>query len=107
MDKAQEDELLKFAEEHPDVLCKDAPLEVLEECSHDAEPTPFLESFFETGFKKWFIKKTGYDITPPRYEITNAILLLHFRANKMYTYHVLNEENPYSEQMFFSNEGLN
>ena len=32
MDRAQEDELLKFAEEHPDVLCKDAPLEILEEC---------------------------------------------------------------------------
>ena len=107
MDRALEAELLNFAEENPEILCKDAPLEILEECSHDAEPTPFLETFFETGYKKWFAKSIGYDVTPPRYEITNAILLLHFRANKMHTHHVLKEANPYSEQMFFSNEGLN
>ena len=104
MDRIREPEFLKFAQENGSVLCKNAPFEILEECSHDIEPTPFLEQFFEIGYKKWFAYNTGYDITPPKYEITNAIILLHYRATKMYSHYVLKQDSPYDEIMFFSNE---
>ena len=38
MDPLMEEEFLQLAADHPDILCSEAPLEILEESASEAEP---------------------------------------------------------------------
>ena len=46
MDREQEEYYIDLAAENPEMLCSEAPDEILEACAADAEPTAFLEEFF-------------------------------------------------------------
>ena len=48
-----------MAVEQPKMTCAEAPKEILEFASAEAEPTPFMEEFFATGYAEWLAVKHG------------------------------------------------
>ena len=104
MDAAREQHYLQLAMDRPDLLCSEAPREILEACSADAEPTPFLEEFFGTGYSNWTYQKYGRRL--PKERINNAILVLWHRACRLHTGILTGVESPDRERPFFSDEGL-
>ena len=54
MDPLLEEAYLRLAAEHPEILCSDAPIEILEESASEAEPTRYLEECFATGETRSF-----------------------------------------------------
>ncbi len=106
MDPATEQRLLKLASERPDLLCSEAPLEVLEAAASEAEPTKFMEEFFATGFTGWLSQRMGRQIHPPQERINQAIIVLHLRAGLMNTDLLMGLPVRSPGQPFFSDEGL-
>ena len=104
MDSAQEQKYLQMALNNPDILCSEAPLEILEACSDDVEPTPFLEEFFGAGYSNWIYEKYGRRL--PQERINNAIIVLWNRACRLHTNILTDIEAPDLAQPFFSDEGL-
>jgi hypothetical protein len=104
MDAARERHYLQLAMDRPDLLCSEAPREILEACSADAEPTPFLEEFFGTGYSNWIYQKYGRRL--PKERINNAILVLWHRACRLHTGILTGVESADGERPFFSDEGL-
>ena len=95
---------LQLALNHANMLCSEAPEEILEACSADAEPTPFLEEFFATGYSQWILEKYGRRL--PQERINNAIIVLWHRACRLHTNRMMNLPDPDLDQPFFSDEGL-
>ena len=56
MDPDKEEEYVQFALNNPGMLCSEAPLEILNACSSEAEPTKFLEDFFAAGYSGWIME---------------------------------------------------
>jgi len=106
MDPQMEEEFLQLAAEHPDILCSEAPLEILEESASEAEPTRYLEQFFATGYTAWLAQKHGRRIRLPKEMIDRAILVLWFRASLLNTSRMLGQPNNDDRQPFFSDEDL-
>lgn len=104
MDRAKEADYIKFALENPGLLCSEVPLEILEACSADAEPTPFLEEFFGTGYSQWVYQKHGRRL--PQDRINNAIIVLWNRACRLHTNIITGGRDPDWDRPFFSDEGL-
>ncbi len=104
MDSAQEQQFLELALNSPDILCSEAPVEILEACSDDVEPTPFLEEFFGTGYSNWMYQKHGRRL--PQERINNAIIVLWNRACRLHTSILTGIETPDRDNPFFSDEGL-
>ena len=100
MDSAQEQKYLQITLNNPDILCSEAPLEILEACSDDVEPTPFLEEFFGAGYSNWIYRRL------PQERINNAIIVLWNRACRLHTNILTDVETPDLDQPFFSDEGL-
>ena len=80
MDPAAEEQFLQLAMEHPDLVCSEAPTELLEAAASEAEPTKFLEEFFAIGYTGWLQQKHGRRIRLPRDRIDRAIIVLWLRA---------------------------
>ena len=106
MDPLMEEEFLQLATEHPDILCSEAPLEILEESASEAEPTRYLEEFFATGYTAWLSKKHGRRIHLPKEMIDRAILVLWFRASLLNTSRMMGQPNNDDDLQFFSEEDL-
>ena len=106
MDPASEQRFLKLALDNPDMLCSEAPLEILEEASSEAEPTKFMEEFFAAGYSGWLSRKLGRQIHPPRDHLNQAIIVLYSRAGLMNTDLLMGLSVRTPDQPFFSDEGL-
>lgn len=104
MDSEQEEQFLQLALDRPGLLCSEAPIEILEACSADAEPTPFLEEFFGTGFSGWAYEEYGRRL--PQFIINNAIIVLWNRACRLHTATLTGEQDPDLDKPFFSDEDL-
>ncbi|MDA0735404.1 MAG: hypothetical protein O2909_12770 [Chloroflexi bacterium] len=104
MDSAQEQQYLQLALNRSDILCSEAPTEILQACSDDVEPTPFLEEFFGTGYSNWVYQKYGRRL--PQERINNAIIVLWNRACRLHTNILTGVESPDQDKPFFSDEGL-
>jgi hypothetical protein len=104
MDPAQEEHYLQLALNHPNMLCSEAPLEILEACSSEAEPTRFLEEFFGTGYTQWLLQK--YRRRLPQERVNTAIIVLWNRACRLHTSILTGGQDPDWNQPFFSDEGL-
>jgi hypothetical protein len=86
------------------MLCSEAPLEILEACASEAEPTKFIEDFFPTGYSQWVLENRGHRL--PQEIINNAILVLWLRACRLHTSILLEEQYPDWDKPFFSDVGL-
>ena len=106
MDPASEQRLLKLALDNPDMLCSEAPLEILEEAASEAEPTKFMEEFFAAGYSGWLSRKLGRQIHPPKDHLNQAIIVLYSRAGLMNTDLLMGLPVRTPDQPFFSDEGL-
>ena len=106
MDPLMEEDFLLLAAEHPDLLCSEAPLEILEESASEAEPTRYLEEFFATGYTAWLSKKHGRRVRLPKEMIDRAILVLWFRASLLNTSRMMGQPNNDDALPFFSDEEL-
>ena len=95
-----------MATEHPEILCSEAPLKILEESASEAEPTRYLEEFFATGYTAWLSKKHGRRVRLPKEMINRAILVLWFRASLLNTSRMMDQTNSDDDLPFFSDEGL-
>ena len=104
MDPALEEHYLQMAQNNPNMLCSEVPVEILEACSAEAEPTRFLEEFFATGYTHWLIQKYGRRL--PQEYINNGILILWLRACRLHTSLITGVTDPDWETPFFANEGL-
>jgi hypothetical protein len=108
MDTAKEELYITMASENPNMLCSEAPMEILEAASYAGdEPTPFLRSFFAAGHTQWLTQCYGLPATAFEQErIERAALLLWVRACELYTSHVYGRPDPNWDKPFFSDEGL-
>ena len=104
MDPSKEEEYVQLALNNPGMLCSEAPLEILNACSSEAEPTKFLEDFFAAGYSGWIIEK--YKRRLPQERINNAIIVLCLRASQLHTNLILGIQDPSWTKPFFSDEGL-
>ena len=106
MDPPTEEQYLRLATDHPDILCSQVPDDILEGAASEAEPTKFLEEFFALGYTEWLAKRHGRRLHPPQEQINRAILVLWVRACLLNTDRLLGRRNGDEEKPFFSDEGL-
>ena len=97
---------VKMALEQPTMTCAEAPDEVLEAASAEAEPTPFMEEYFATGYAEWLTVKHGRRISLPQNLIDRAILVLWNRAGLLHTDRLLGQSSADADKPFFDDEGL-
>ena len=106
MELDRERHFLRMAVEQPDILCTDAPDEILEACGVEVEPTDFLEQYFAAGHSAWLAHKHGRRINKPQILVNQAILVLYRRACLLYTGRLMGLINPDADRPFFSDEEL-
>jgi len=106
MEPDREQHFLRMAAEQPDILCADAPDEILEACSVEVEPTDFLEQYFAAGHSAWLAHKHGRTINKPQILVNQAILVLYRRACLLNTARLMGQASEYANQPFFSDEDL-
>ena len=106
MDPAREKHYLQMATDHPDILCSQAPVEILEAAASEGEPTKFMEEYFAAGHSQWLARKHGRSIHLPEDQMNQAILVLWLRACLLNTDHLLGTEIRDADMPFFSDEGL-
>jgi hypothetical protein len=104
MDTEQEAFHLELAVTNYSILCSEAPLEILEACAADVEPTPFLEEYFSAGYSEWSYQKHGRRL--PQSRINNAIVVLYNRSCRLHTNLITRIQDPDLDKHFFSDEGL-
>ena len=95
---------LQSAVNNPHLLCSEAPIEILEACSAEAEPTRFLEEYFAAGYNQLVLEKYGRRL--PEQRVNNAIIVLWLRACRLRTCLLLGNQDPDSRKLFFSDQGL-
>ena len=106
MEPDREQHFLRMALEQPDILCVDAPDEILEACAVEVEPTDFLEQYFAAGHSAWLAHKHGRSINKPQILVDQAILVLYRRACLLNTARLMGQTSEYANQPFFSDEDL-
>lgn len=106
MEPDREQHFLRMAAEQPDILCADAPAEILEACGVEIEPTDFLEQYFAAGHSAWLAHKHGRTINKPQILVNQAILVLYRRACLLNTARVMGQASEYDNQHFFSDDDL-
>ena len=106
MEPDREQHFLRMAAEQPDILCADAPAEILEACGVEVEPTDFLEQYFAAGHSAWLAHKHGRTINKPQILVNQAILVLYRRACLLNTARVMGQASEYDNQHFFSDDDL-
>ena len=104
MDREQEEYYMDFAAENPEMLCSEAPDDILEACAADAEPTAFLEEFFAAGHSQWILMTYGRRL--PQAMVNNNILQLWIRACRLHTRKLTGEHEPDWAKPFFSIEDM-
>ncbi len=107
MDPTLGEQCLQMAQERPNILCSEVPLEVLEACALEAEePTHFLQDLFRSGHTQWLSHNHGQNVRISKDRMNNAIMVLWLRACHLYASHILGRPDPAWERPFFSDEGL-
>ena len=106
MEPEREQHFLRMTAEQPDILCADAPDEILEACAVEVEPTDFLEQYFAAGHSAWLAHKHGRRINKPQILVDQAILVLYRRACLLNTARLMGQNSEYANQPFFSDEDL-
>ena len=106
MEPDREQHFLRMAAEQPDILCADAPDEILEACAVEVEPTDFLEQYFAAGHSAWLAHKHGRTINKPQILVNQAILVLYRRACLLNTARLMGQPSEHASQPFFSDEDL-
>ena len=106
MEPDREQHVLRMATEQPDMLCRNAPGEILEACGVEIEPTDFLEQYFAAGHSAWLAHKHGRSINKPQILVDQAILVLYRRACLLYTARLMGEDGPDADEPFFSDDEL-
>ncbi len=106
MDQEMEQHYFQLAVENSDILCSQAPPEILQACASEAEPTKFLEEYFAAGYSGWLAKKLGRRISLPQDRIDQAIIVLWYRACLLDTDRLMGQQNADADRPFFSDEGL-
>ena len=98
---------LQMALNHPDMLCSEAPIEVLEAAAASGEePTEFLKDLFATGHSQWLSQKYGRRVQLGKDRTNTAIIVLWLRACRLCTSHILGRPDANWDKPFFSDEGL-
>ena len=100
----EESTYIQLALNQSEMLCSEAPLEILEACASEADPTKFMEDFFAAGYSQWVLENRGHRL--PQEIINNAILVLWLRACRLHTSILLEEKDPDWNKSFFSDTGL-
>ncbi len=98
---------IELAAQNPNMLCSEAPPEILQASSFAGdEPTAFLFEFFAAGYNQWHLKTHGFRIDFDQERVARGVLLLWFRACDLYT--SLEYDRPHSDwsKEFFSDVGL-
>jgi hypothetical protein len=107
MEPEREEFYINLAQEHPDLLCSEAPLEILEAASFSGEePTEFLKAFLAAGHKQWLLQCRGKPAYFDQEQIDRAVVVLWLRACDLYTSHLFHRSNSQWDKPFFSDEGL-
>ena len=106
INRETEARLLKMAVEQPDLTCGNAPEEILEAAAAEAEPTPFMEEYFATGYAEFLAVKHGRRINVPQNIVDRAILVLWNRAGLLRTDRLIGQESPDANKPFFDDDGL-
>ena len=106
MDPIKEEHYLQLALSQPNLLCSEAPLELLADASSVDEPTKFLKELLSTGYTQWLLQNYGPRVHIPEDQIDNAVIVLWLRACRLHTSHILGRPNPEWDKPFFSDEGL-
>ena len=104
MNRDREEYYLQLAADNPQMLCSEAPPEILEACAAEAEPTAFMEEFLTAGHVQWLLQR--YRRRLPQEHINNNILRLWLRACRLHTSRLTGAPDPDWEQPFFSVEGM-
>ena len=104
MDREQEEHYIDFAAENPEMLCSEAPDDILEACAAEAEPTPFMEEFLATGHSQWILLTYGRRLPQPI--INNNLLQLWLRACRLHTNRLMGAPDPDLDKPFFSIEDM-
>ena len=108
MNPEQAEAYIRIALASPNMLCSEAPVEILKECSYAGdEPTEFLTSFFSAGHTQWLEQTYGQPAAAYEKErIERAVILLWVRACNLYTSHLFERPDSSWESHFFSDYGL-
>ncbi len=106
MEPDRERHFLRMATGQPDLVCADAPEEILEACAVEVEPTDFLEQYFAAGHSAWLAHKHGRRINKPQILVNQAILVLYRRACLLNTARLIGQSSDYADKPFFSDEDL-
>ena len=107
MERDKEQEYIKLAQDHPAMLWKEIPRDLLEAISFSGdEPTEFLTNFFATGHTGWLSDKYRPMTRFPTDRIQRAVLLLWERGCRLHTSQLLNRPDPDWEKPLFSDEDL-
>jgi hypothetical protein len=107
MEPEREELYINLAQKCPDLLCSEAPFEILEAASFSGEePTEFLKAFLAAGHKQWLLQSRGQRAYFDPEQIDRAVTVLWLRACDLYTSYLLNRSNPEWDKLFFSDEGL-
>ncbi|MCE2405047.1 MAG: hypothetical protein J4F43_07805 [Dehalococcoidia bacterium] len=97
---------IDLAREQPDMLCSEAPAEVLEDASLVGEPTEFHEAYFAAGYTSWLEHKLGRRVKVSQQQLNNAVVVLWNRACELHTSRILGRPDERWRARFFSDEGL-
>ena len=97
---------IHLAREKPDILCSEAPVDVLEDASLVGEPTEFHEAYFAAGYTSWLEHKLGRRVKVAPQQLNNAIIVLWNRACELNTSRILGRPDHRWSAHFFSDEGL-
>ncbi len=107
MDPHQEEIYIQMAQSNPNMLCSEAPFEILEAASFAGEePTEFMTFYFTAGHVEWLAQVHDKRIHLDKEMIDRAVFLLWLRASNLYTSHQTGRSDPDWEQPLFSDEGL-
>jgi hypothetical protein len=107
MEKDQEKLYIQMAREHPDIICSDVPVEILEAAAFSGEePTNFMKEYLAAGHQEWLIRTLGQRAYFEPEQVDRSVMVLWLRACDLYTSHRFNRPNPEADKPFFSDEGL-
>ena len=107
MNQEQEEVYLQMAQDNPEILCSQIPVELLEAASFSGdEPSEFLTQFLTAGHQEWLARRHGRRYQYEQERIDCAVYLLWYRACHLYTSHLVSRPDADWDRPFFSDEGL-
>ena len=107
MDRHQEEIHIEMAQSNPNMLCSEAPFEILEAASFSGEePSEFMTLYFTAGHVEWLEQIHNRRIHLEQERIDRAVFVLWLRASNLYTSHLTGRDDPDWEKPIFSDEGL-